>query len=204
VFGKESGQLRAYGGQDHPFLLAPDRAMCYNHPRGEEMLTKLRPDMYVESIYHIDFDTLKLLGVDTIITDLDNTLVPWVEKDVNPRLMGWLQDIRSQGFKVCLVSNAVETRVDSFRQAMGVPGISKANKPLNRAFLQALSILGSDADKTAVIGDQVFTDVLGGNRLGLYTILVVPISKQEFIGTRFVRVVERWVLRWLLNIAHQS
>ena len=165
------------------------------------MLSKLRPDLYVDSIYTIDFVDLKSRGIDTIITDLDNTLVPWVEKDVNPRLVNWLSDVKAKGFKVCLVSNAVENRVESFRQSLSVPGISKANKPLNRAFLQALEILKSSPAKTAVIGDQIFTDVLGGNRLGLYTILVVPISKQEFVGTRVVRIVERWILN-LLNIRH--
>jgi len=161
------------------------------------MLQRLKPDLFVDSIYHIDFAKLRQRGIDTIITDLDNTLVPWVEKNVNPKLMRWLADIQAQGFKVCLVSNAIESRVEAFRQAMSLPGISKAKKPLNRAFLQALQTLQSTPERTAVIGDQVFTDVLGGNRLGLYTILVVPISQKEFIGTKLVRMVERWVLRKL-------
>lgn len=155
----------------------------------------LTPDLYVESVYDIDFAALKKRGIDNIITDLDNTLVPWIEKDVNPRLMQWVGSLKSGGFRVCLVSNATESRVESFRQSMSVPGISKAGKPRNGAFLQALEILGAKPYNTAVIGDQIFTDVLGGNRLGLYTILVVPISQKEFIGTRLVRMVERFVLR---------
>lgn len=158
----------------------------------------LLPDLYVESIYHIDLENLKSRGIDTIITDLDNTLVPWVEDQVNPKLMDWLETLKQEGFKVCLVSNAVEKRIASFRAQMHLPGLSKAKKPLRGAFVQALGMLGSKPETTAMIGDQIFTDVLGGNRLGLYTILVVPMSKQEFIGTKFVRLFERWFLRHLV------
>ena len=73
--------------------------------------------------------------------------------------------------------------------------MSKAGKPRRRAFLRALEVMGSSAEETAVIGDQVFTDILGGNRMGLFTILVVPINKREFIGTRVMRKFEIMVLR---------
>ena len=155
----------------------------------------LTPDLFVDTVYDIDLAALKARGIENIITDLDNTLVPWIEKDVNPKLMEWVNGLKSNGFKVCLVSNAVESRVETFRESMNVPGISKAGKPRNGAFLQAIEILGSTPKTTAVIGDQIFTDVLGGNRLGLYTILVIPLSEKEFIGTRLVRLAERFVLR---------
>jgi len=162
------------------------------------MPSKLLPSLYVESIYQIDLDKLKRRGIDTIVTDLDNTLVPWSETAVNQQLLDWLEQLKNKGFKVCLVSNAVESRIAYFRGAMSIPGFSKANKPLSKAFKQALQLLGSEPWRTAMIGDQIFTDVLGGNRMGLFTILVVPLSKQEFIGTRLVRLFERWVLRKLV------
>jgi len=158
----------------------------------------LLPSMYVESIYHIDLSKLRAKGIDTIISDLDNTLVPWVESHVNPELRGWLEDLKVQGFKVCLVSNAVEKRIAHFRAELNVPGISRANKPSRRAFRQALRLLNSRPETTAMIGDQIITDVLGGNRLGLFTILVVPLSKKEFIGTKIGRLLERWLLRHLV------
>jgi len=152
----------------------------------------------VESIFCLDLEKLKALGIDTIITDLDNTLVPWVEHEANPTLLAWLEQLRARGFKVCLVSNALEQRIAHFRQVLGIPGLSKANKPSRRAFLQALDLLGSRPEQAAMIGDQVFTDVLGGNRLGLYTILVVPLCRREFLGTRVLRLVERVILRNLV------
>ncbi|MBS3984963.1 MAG: YqeG family HAD IIIA-type phosphatase [Selenomonadales bacterium] len=155
----------------------------------------LLPSMYVESIYHIDLAKLRARGIDTIISDLDNTLVPWVENKVNPELKQWLENLKAQGFKVCLVSNALERRIAHFRTELNVPGLSRANKPSRKAFRQALALLGSRPETTAMIGDQVFTDVLGGNRLGLFTILVVPLSDRDFFTTRIVRIFERWVLR---------
>lgn len=162
------------------------------------MQSKLLPNLYVESIYQIDLEKLRKQGIDTIVTDLDNTLVPWTETTVNQQLLDWLEQVHNKGFKVCLVSNAVESRIAYFRGAMSIPGFSKAKKPLSGAFRQALELLGSEPWRTAMIGDQIFTDVLGGNRMGLFTILVVPLSKQEFIGTRIVRIFERWVLRHLV------
>jgi len=158
----------------------------------------LLPRMYVESIYHIDLSELRAQGIDTIISDLDNTLVPWVENKVNPELTAWLDKLKAQGFKVCLVSNALEGRIAHFRAALNVPGLSRANKPSRRAFRQALTLLGSRPETTAMIGDQVFTDVLGGNRLGLFTILVVPLCDRDFFTTRIVRIFERWLLRPLI------
>jgi HAD superfamily phosphatase (TIGR01668 family) len=70
-------------------------------------------------------------------------------------------------------------------------------KPRRRAFRRALHIMELTSQETAVIGDQIFTDVLGGNRLGLYTILVTPISEKEFIWTRLMRKLERFVLNYL-------
>jgi HAD superfamily phosphatase (TIGR01668 family) len=157
--------------------------------------------MYVESIYHIDLVKLRARGIDTIISDLDNTLVPWVESKVNPELKQWLENLKAQGFKVCLVSNALERRIAHFRTELNVPGLSRANKPSRKAFRQALALLGSRPETTAMIGDQIFTDVLGGNRVGLFTILVVPLSDRDFFTTRIVRIFERWVLR---HIAKQE
>ena len=94
------------------------------------------------------------------------------------------------------VSNNKKVRVSNFGRILGVPAIS-ARKPRRRAFREAMRIMNTRPETTAVIGDQIFTDVLGGNRLGLYTILVVPLSKQEFIGTRCMRHLERVVLKIL-------
>ncbi len=161
------------------------------------MLNLLTPKKYVQSIHEIDLDKLRSLGIKAIFSDLDNTLVPWDSDKANPELLAWLAKVKAQGFKVCLVSNAVSDRVRSFTMQLQIPGWHKAGKPFARGFRAAMQALGVSAVETALIGDQVFTDMLGGNRLGMYTILVVPMSKNEFIGTKIVRRVERVLLRHL-------
>lgn len=161
------------------------------------MLELLRPRLYVESIHNIDLQELKRRGIKAICCDLDNTLVPWASDQAHPELIAWLQAVRDAGLEVFLVSNAVPRRLQHFLQLLGVRGIAKAGKPRRRAFLQALAELNLPARQVALVGDQIFTDVLGGNRVGMYTILVVPLSRQEFIGTRLVRQLERLVLRQL-------
>lgn len=161
------------------------------------MFKKLTPDLYVKSVFHIDLDDLHKRGIKAIITDLDNTLVAWDDPLPNEKLLGWLKGVQGSGFSVYIVSNNSKERVRKFAEAFGVPAISKATKPRRGAFRTACDELGVKPEEAAVVGDQIFTDVLGGNRLGLYTILVVPVSGKEFIGTKFVRTIERFVLRSL-------
>lgn len=161
------------------------------------MFKKLAPDLYVKSIYHIDLDDLQRRGIRAIITDLDNTLVAWDDPLPNQRLIAWLKGAQAKGFSVYIVSNNSRDRVQKFARAFGVPAISKAIKPRRGAFRTACEAMGVEPKEAAIVGDQVFTDVLGGNRLGAYTILVVPVSDREFFGTKIMRMLERLVLRRL-------
>lgn len=161
------------------------------------MFKKLAPDLYVKSIYHIDLEELHRRGIRAIITDLDNTLVAWDDPLPNQRLIAWLKGAQAKGFSVYIVSNNSRDRVQKFARAFGVPAISKAIKPRRGAFRTACEAMGVEPKEAAIVGDQVFTDVLGGNRLGAYTILVVPVSDREFFGTKIMRMLERLVLRRL-------
>lgn len=143
------------------------------------MLNKLIPDLRVQSIYDIDLKQLQERGIQGIITDLDNTLVGPKEPLATPELTSWLEQVAEQGFKVVVVSNNNETRVAKFSTPLTLPFVSKAKKPTNTAFKKALELLKLSPQQTVMIGDQMLTDVLGGNRLGLYTILVQPITLQD-------------------------
>ncbi|OEF99013.1 hypothetical protein BHF71_10300 [Vulcanibacillus modesticaldus] len=161
------------------------------------LLKYFAPDLYVKSIYDIDLQALKKQGVTTIITDLDNTLVEADSPDYTPKLIKWLDDLQELGFKVIIVSNNNKTRVAEFAEPLTVPYIHRAKKPTKAAFKKALQILKSSASETVVIGDQLLTDVFGGNRMGLYTILVIPISEKEGLGTKINRSIERIILPWM-------
>jgi HAD superfamily phosphatase (TIGR01668 family) len=162
------------------------------------MFERLLPNLRLNSVYDLDIEALARRGIKGIITDLDNTLVGAKEPHATPRLIEWLDKLHKQGFKIVIVSNNNKVRVSRFADPLGIPYIPLARKPSHQAFRKAFEILGLREDQTAVIGDQMMTDVLGGNRLGLYTILVLPIApKDEGVMTRVNRLIERIALRSL-------
>ncbi|WP_249315214.1 YqeG family HAD IIIA-type phosphatase [Bacillus sp. FJAT-49711] len=158
------------------------------------MLKKFLPSEYVKSIYHIDAKELKLKGIKGIITDLDNTLVEWDRPNATPKLINWLDEMQRNDIKVTIVSNNNEQRVRIFSDPLRIPFIYKARKPLGRAFKKAIQMMGTTKDETVIIGDQLLTDVLGGNRAGFYTILVIPVAKSDGFFTRFNRKIERGIM----------
>ncbi|BCV21820.1 YqeG family HAD IIIA-type phosphatase [Moorella sp. Hama-1] len=157
----------------------------------------LQPDLYVRSLCDIPLALLKDQGIRGLIIDLDNTVTEWGRATLDRGVRRWFADLKEQGIKACLVSNNRSSRVKKVADALGIPGISRAGKPRRRAFRQAMAVMDTKTGSTAVIGDQVFTDILGGNRLGMYTILVMPINSREFFGTRMMRHVERFFTRHL-------
>ncbi len=163
----------------------------------DRLLRLVAPRQFTESVYTLNLDALAARGIRAIIFDLDNTLAPWRTGLPGRRLADWFGDLRARGFRACILSNAPESRVRQFTSVLGVPGMSKAGKPRAGAFRDALNLLEAAPDETAMVGDQLFTDVLGGNRLGLWTVLVVPVSGRDFPLTRLVRAAERFVLRAL-------
>ncbi|MBI2265103.1 MAG: YqeG family HAD IIIA-type phosphatase [Armatimonadetes bacterium] len=150
--------------------------------------------MVKKSVVDVNLEELREAGYDAIIFDLDNTLVGWRAKTVPQDVTRWLERAGDLGFKMCIVSNSLVRRVTKFSELLGIPAIPKAIKPMQRPFLRALHILNAHPQKVVVIGDQVFTDVLGGNRLGSFTILVRPVDKREFFTTILFRTAEKLVL----------
>ncbi len=157
-------------------------------------MKSIYPKLYASSIRDIDPEYFKGKGIKGVILDLDNTIIPWKAGKVQPEMVCLLKNYVALGLKLCVVSNAFNRRVDGLLEPLGIPAVARARKPRLKPFLKALDILGTAPEETAVIGDQLFTDILGGNRLGLFTVLVAPMSRREFIGTRFVRLVERYFL----------
>lgn len=159
----------------------------------------LCPDVYVGSIFDIDLGELKKNGFSGIILDLDNTLVKPKSREVSQEVMDWLKNMEQLEYKRCLVSNSLLKRVQIFSDKFGIPFISRAAKPRKKVFWQALNKLGTKPEQTIMIGDQLFTDILGGKRIGLFTILVSPLDKQELWTTSLIRYPEKLILKWLRN-----
>ena len=155
------------------------------------------PSQYVHTVFDVTPESLKKKGVEGIITDLDNTLVEWDRPDATPKLVEWLADMKQAGIQVVIVSNNKEMRVKSFSDPLGIPFIFQARKPMGRAFRKALAIMEVKRDKVVVIGDQMLTDIFGGNLNKLHTILVLPVAKSDGFFTRFNRMVERRIMKKL-------
>lgn len=161
------------------------------------MKNLLKPNEYVGKIQKINFDNLLNRGLIGLIIDLDNTLIPWDQDLIPEKVINFIKDLKRKGFKICILSNNSIERINHISNILGVDGIWKAIKPRKIAFERAIGRLGTNPSETVVIGDQLFTDILGGNRNGLYTILVKPMSREEFIGTKFIRLFENVVLKIL-------
>ena len=160
------------------------------------MLRILYPHMYVPSILEIDPMELKKRGIKALLMDLDNTIVPRDMEEFSQEVVVWLKSLNKQGIKVCVVSNNGTTRVNKLVAPLDIPSVVRAVKPRRRAFRKGMDILGVTHAETAVVGDQIFTDILGGNRLGLFTILVVPMAGKEFWATSLInRRLEKLILK---------
>lgn len=161
------------------------------------MYKNFLPSEFVNSVFDISPEKLLKKQVRGIITDLDNTLVEWDRPDAPPKLANWLQSMKDAGIQVIIVSNNNELRVKSFADPLGIPFIYKARKPMGKAFRKALNLLDVKREEVVVIGDQLLTDVVGGNLINLHTILVVPVAKSDGFFTRFNRLVERRIFKTL-------
>jgi HAD superfamily phosphatase (TIGR01668 family) len=162
------------------------------HRRG---LMLLCPRRYYASVTEIDVEELRRAGITAVLLDLDNTLVGWQRCDVLPEIRVWLRSLKEAGMKLCLVTNTrPRKRLQALSQELEIPYVPHPWKPRKKGFIQAMQELGVDSSKTIMIGDQMFTDVLGGNRAGVSTLLVRPLTRREFIGTKVSRVVEKVLL----------
>ncbi len=153
------------------------------------------PDTTAASAYSIDYEDLYAKGVRGLIFDIDNTLVPHgAPADARAiALFGRLKDI---GFTCCLISNNQADRVDMFNKDVQVHTICNAHKPSPKNYIRAMEIMGTDRKSTVFIGDQLFTDVWGAKRAGIYNILTTPIDPREEIQIVLKRRLERIVLHF--------
>jgi putative phosphatase len=158
------------------------------------VLKLLTPDAIVDRVEDISLELLRGLGVRGVALDLDNTIVPWHTADLTPGVAQWVAALLAADMRVCLVTNNYAGHATDVAQALSVPIVPGALKPAPTAFRRALGALAVPAAQSVVIGDQLFTDVLGGKLLGMHAILVRPIGGREFFTTRFMRMMERPLL----------
>jgi HAD superfamily phosphatase (TIGR01668 family) len=154
------------------------------------LLEKLVPAEAVEALRDVDLAGLQSRGVKAILIDLDNTITPWRSLEVPERIDEWLEAAK-QSFRVCMVSNTSKLkRLGILRERLGIEGLGFVSKPWGMR--RAMRKLEVQPRESCVIGDQLLTDVLGGNMAGAHTVLVKPLSSDEFFATKFTRMAERF------------
>ena len=134
------------------------------------------PDDWVDSTYDIDFDRLYEQGYRGLLFDIDNTLVPH-GAPADDRAKELFSRLHGLGMKTALVSNNGEERVRPFAEKVESIYLYKAGKPKKDGYEKAMQQMGTDTENTLFVGDQIFTDIFGGNRAGLDTVLTEPIDK---------------------------
>ncbi|UNK20001.1 YqeG family HAD IIIA-type phosphatase [Paenibacillus sp. N3/727] len=160
------------------------------------MFEMLIPKLRVNTVFDINLEELYEQGYRGIITDLDNTLVGAKAPLATPELVAWFKKVKEIGFQLIIVSNNQLERVSKFATPLDIQYVHKARKPSNIPFRKAMKMMDLKNEQTIVVGDQMLTDVYGGNRLGLYTVLVMPIAINDegFVTRFFNRRVERIAL----------
>lgn len=154
----------------------------------------LGPDRFAPRLSEVPLAELEAAGIAGIILDLDNTLVCWGGSDIAAEHLAWVASARDRGFALVMLSNNFSDRVTQIAGQMGIPYVANACKPLPVGFVRALRRLGLPRKRVAVVGDQLFTDVLGGKLCGLYTILTEPLEPNDHPITNVFRFFERLML----------
>lgn len=162
-------------------------------------MEKYVPDVYQKSIYAVDYQKLIDRGVKCILFDLDNTLVPFHIKHSNEKIAELFNKLREMGLKVIIFSNSPTKRLKIFKEELAVDCVACAGKPAKRSFEKVMEKYKYNITEVAIVGDQLLTDIIGGNKVGITTVLVNPVSAKDPIWTRPSRFIENRIMKKLRN-----
>ena len=154
----------------------------------------------MDRLEHLDQQSLLDRGIKGVLLDRDNTLTAWGSREISPARREWIERAKTH-FALCIVSNTVKgSRLKAIGAELGIPVVARwglGRKPFGGGIRAALRLTGTTPEETVIVGDQVFADILGGNRLGLFTVWVPPLNHHEFLSTMCMRGLERMALKHL-------
>ena len=153
------------------------------------------PDYKYKNINEIDVELLANLGIKYAILDIDNTLVPYTSPKPDDNAINFLEKLKNNGIEFCFASNNNIERINLFNEDIKAPGFANAKKPLLFGIKKAMEFYDSTKENTVMIGDQVFTDICGGKRAEILTILVDPIKEVDTAFFKFKRYFERKIIK---------
>ncbi len=133
------------------------------------------PSIYLNNVKEITIELLNKNNIKGLLLDVDNTLIDFDLK-ILEGASEWCDNLKQNGIKLCILSNTNKVeKVKKVSKELEIPYINFAKKPSKNGFKKALVLLGLEAKNVAAVGDQIMTDVLGGNRMGIFTILTKPL-----------------------------
>ena len=159
----------------------------------------LYPKIYLKDVKEITIELLDKNNIKGLILDVDNTLIDF-DKNILSNLDAWANEMKKNNIKMCILSNT--NKIEKVRKVadfLNIPFINFAKKPSKKGFFKAKQILNLEEKNIAVVGDQILTDVWGGNRCKMYTILTKPIDKRDILLTKIKRPIERVVINRYLK-----
>lgn len=155
------------------------------------------PDIYIKSIYSIDYEKLQSKGIKCLLFDLDNTIAPLSLKTPNRKIKRFIGELKDMGFKIIIFSNSGKSRLKPFKDSLDVDCAYNCHKPMRKKFDIILRDYKFSISEVVIIGDNLVTDILGGNRVGITTILVNPLSSKERVVTKISRLYENFMIKKL-------
>lgn len=150
----------------------------------------LKPNVYFTNIQEITIEFLMKNKIKALILDVDNTLIDY-DKNLTEETIKWAKDLQGQGIKMYILSNTnKQDKVEMVAKNLEIPYEHFAKKPSKKGFIRVKNILNIKEENIGVVGDQIFTDVFGGNRSKMFTILVDPVTKKDYWYTAWKRPIE--------------
>lgn len=164
----------------------------------------IKPTYMVNSTFNLKPEKLKLMGITHILSDLDNTLIPWNSSEPSEELKKWVAELKKYHIELIVVSNNNYTRIHDAVSMLDVKIVARAKKPMPFAIKKFVNLSSISKERVLFLGDQLLTDVIAGNLAGVKTILVKPLVDTDLKKTRFNRFFERPILKLINRIYKQT
>lgn len=160
---------------------------------------KIYPKEYLRSVLDINMEFLNKNNLKGLILDIDNTLIDF-DKNLSEEIVNWCEELKQNGIKFCIVSNTNKVeKVKTVADRLNLQYYYFAKKPCKGGFIKAQRYLNLQPECIGVVGDQIFTDVIGGNRMKMFSILVMPLDKRDIWATKIKRPIEDLVIKSYLR-----
>ena len=160
---------------------------------------KLYPNAHFDKVEQITIEFLQRNKIKALILDVDNTLIDY-NRNMSKNVINWVKEMKGQGIKLYILSNTNHReKVEEIAKILGISYRVLAKKPLKSGFLKVQKELGEKSENIGVVGDQIFTDIIGGNRCKMFTILVEPINEKDFWYTAWKRPIENKIKKKYKN-----